>query len=215
LTKNLIVDREYISKYAGVEVSSGLLHSALKYLENSGYIRQVSEYDKKDSIQILFSKEKLRQFVEDSSYQELANILISLLREYGSNILSNPIKISASHVANKLLIPEQIFLDSMNVLDNMGIISFSQAIAKETVILTTQRVEAVKLILNYKLINESYLNSQRKLDKMLEFVFTNECRFKNILSYFGENVTDYRCGKCDNCTSTGKLKDSSLPISLR
>ena len=209
IDKELIVDREYISKYAGVEVSSGLLHSALKYLENSGYIRQVSEYDKKDSIQILFSKENLRQFVQDSSYQELANILISLLRDYGSNILSNPIKISASHLANKLLIPEQIFLDSMNVLDNMGIISFHQAIAKETVILTTQRVDAEKLILNYKLINESYLNSQHKLDKMLEFVFANECRFKNILSYFGENVTDYKCGKCDNCTSTGKLKDTS------
>jgi ATP-dependent DNA helicase RecQ len=209
IDKELIVDREYISKYAGVEVSSGLLHSALKYLYNSGYIRQVSEYDKKDSIQILFSKEKLKQFVQESSYQELANILFSLLREYGSSILNQPIKISASHLANKLLIPEQIFLDSMNVLDNMGIISFNQAISKETVILTTQRVDAEKLILNYKLINESYLNSQRKLDKMLEFVFTNECRFKNVLNYFGENVTDYRCGKCDNCTSTGKLKDSS------
>ena len=44
---------------------------------------------------------------------------------------------------------------------------------------------------------------------MLEFVFTNECRFKNILNYFGENFTDYKCGKCDNCTSTGKLKDTS------
>jgi ATP-dependent DNA helicase RecQ len=97
----------------------------------------------------------------------------------------------------------------MNVLDNMGIISFAQAIAKETVVLTTQRVEAEKLNLNYKLINESYLNSQRKLDKMLEFVFTNDCRFKNILNYFGENFTDYRCGKCDNCTSTGNIKDSS------
>lgn len=207
--KELIVDRDYISKYVAVEVSSGLLHSALKYLENSGYIRQVSEYDKKDSIQILFSKDKLRQFIQDSAYQELANILISLLREYGSNIFTSPLKISASHLANKLLIPEQVFLDSMNVLDNMGIISFSQAIAKETVILTTQRVEAEKLILNYKLINESYLNSQRKLDKIIEFIFTNECRFKNILNYFGENETEYKCGKCDNCTSAGKLKDSS------
>jgi ATP-dependent DNA helicase RecQ len=199
--KELIVDRDYISKYAGVEVSSGLLHSALKYLENSGYIRQVSEYDKKDSIQILFSKDRLRQFIQNSAYQELSNILISLIREYGSNIFNAQLKISASHLANKLLIPEQTFLDSMNVLDNMGIISFSQAIAKETVVLTTQRVEAEKLNLNYKLINESYLNSQRKLDKMLEFVFTNDCRFKNILNYFGENFTDYRCGKCDNCTS--------------
>ena len=207
--KELIVDRDYISKHVGVEISSGLLHSALKYLENSGYIRRVSEYDKKDSIQILLSKEKLRQFVEDSSYQELANILISLLREYGSNIFISPVKVSAAHLATKLLIPEQIFLDSMNVLDNMGIISFSQAISKETVILTTQRVEAEKLNLNYKLINESYLNSQRKLDKILEFVFTNECRFKNILNYFGENVPDYKCNKCDNCTSTGKLNNTS------
>ena len=39
--KELIVDRDYISKYAGVEISSGLLHSALKYLENSGYLRKV------------------------------------------------------------------------------------------------------------------------------------------------------------------------------
>nr|MCU0407116.1 RecQ family zinc-binding domain-containing protein [Ignavibacteriaceae bacterium] len=151
----------------------------------------------------------MRQFIEGSSYPELANILVSLLREYGSSIFNTPLKISAPHLANKLLIPEQVFLDSMNVLDNMGIISFHQAIAKETVILTTQRVEAEKLNLNYKLINESYLNSQRKLDKILEFVFTKECRFKNLLNYFGEDVADYKCHKCDNCTSTGKLKDTS------
>jgi len=207
--KGLIIDREYISKYAGAEISSGLLHSVLKYLENSGYIRQVSEFEKKDSIQILVDKNTLRQFVQESAEHELANILIALLREFGSNILLHPVKISASHLAGKFLVPEQSFLDSMNVLDNMGIISFIPAITKESVLLTTQRVEAEKLVLNYKLINESYLNAQRKLDKMLEFVFTNECRFKNILSYFGENVDDYRCSKCDNCTSTGKLKDSS------
>jgi ATP-dependent DNA helicase RecQ len=91
--KELIVDRDYISKYAGVEVSSGLLHSALKYLENSGYIRQVSEYDKKDSIQILFSKDKLRQFIQNSAYQEL-NILILLIVNMAA-IFNAPLKISA------------------------------------------------------------------------------------------------------------------------
>jgi ATP-dependent DNA helicase RecQ len=207
--KELIVDRDYISKYAGVEISSGLLHSALKYLENSGYLRKVSEFDKKDSIQLLFGKEELRQFIQNSPYQELGNILVSLLREFGSTVFTAPAKISAANLANKFQIPEQSFSDSLNILDNMGIISFHQAIAKDTVVLTSPRVSAENLNLNYKLINESYLNSQHKLDKMLEFVFTNECRFKNILNYFGENVTDYKCGKCDNCTSAGKLKDSS------
>ncbi|MEJ2103708.1 MAG: helix-turn-helix domain-containing protein [Ignavibacteriaceae bacterium] len=66
-----------------------------------------------------------------------------------------------------------------------------------------------KLILNYKLINESYLNSQHKLDSMVDLVHTSICRFKYILNYFGENVDDYRCGKCDNCTSLGNMKDST------
>lgn len=207
--KELIVDRDYTSKYVGLEVSSGLLHSALKFLENSGYLRKVSEFDKKDSIQLLFDKEELRQFIHNSSYQELANILVSLLREFGSTVFYSPAKVSAANLANKFQIPEQSFVDSLNILDNMGIVSFHQAIAKDTVVLTSPRISAESLNLNYKLINESYLNSQRKLDKMLEFVFTNECRFKNILNYFGENVTDYKCGKCDNCTSSGKLRDSS------
>jgi ATP-dependent DNA helicase RecQ len=207
--KELIVDRDYISKYTGIEISSGLLYSSLKYLENSGYFRRISEFDKKDSIQILVTTDNLRQLVKDPSYQEIANAVVSLLREFGSAIFNSPMKISAAHLASKFSIPEQIFVDSLNVLDNLGVISFQQAISKETVFLTTPRVDSDKLVLNYKMINESYLNLQRKLDMMTEFVFTNECRFRNILKYFGENVSDFRCRKCDNCTSTGKLKDSS------
>ena len=93
-------------------------------MENSGYFRRVSEFDKKDSIQILVSKDKLKQFVQNPSYQEIANVVISLLREFGSAIFTSPMKISASHLANKFSIPEQSFIDSLNILDNMGIIIF-------------------------------------------------------------------------------------------
>ncbi|MGB5530855.1 MAG: helicase-related protein, partial [Ignavibacteriaceae bacterium] len=207
--KELIVDKDYISKYVRVEVSQGLLHSTLKYLENSGYIRRISEYEKKDSLQILFSKEKLKEFIKNSTYDELKETLILLLREFGSTIFDSSIKISVVNIAHKLSIPEQSLFESFNILDNMGIVSFRPAIAKETIVLTAPRVNQENLILNYKLINESYLNSQRKLDKMVELVYTNECRFKFILNYFGETLEDYRCGKCDNCTSSGKIKDST------
>ncbi|MCW8812131.1 MAG: RecQ family ATP-dependent DNA helicase [Chlorobium sp.] len=207
--KELIVDRDYISKYVGVEVSQGILHSTLKYLENSGYIRRISEYEKKDSLQILFSRDKLKEFIKTSTYYELNEILVFLLREFGSSIFTSTIKISAANLAIKLSIHEQHILESLNILDNMGIVSFQQAITKETILLPTPRVSPENLVLNYKLINESYLNSQRKLDKMVELVYTNECRFKFILNYFGETVEDYRCGKCDNCTSFGRMKDST------
>ena len=207
--KELIVDRDYISKYTGKEISSGLLHSALKYLDNSGYLNRVSEYDKKDSLQILVGKEKLRQFMQNTSNNEVVNLLFEILKEFGSNVFNEPIKFSTSQLSSKIAIDEQSLIESLTVLENMGVILFQQAISQETVKLTSPRVEANNLILNYKLINESYLNSVRKLDKMNEYVFTNDCRFKNILNYFGENFPDYRCGKCDNCTNTGRLSDSS------
>jgi ATP-dependent DNA helicase RecQ len=206
--KELIVDKDYISKYTGSEISPGLLNSTIRYLENSGYIRPVSEYDKKDSLQILMGKEKLKQFVQNSPYPELADVLILLVREFGASIFTSAVQISLAGLSAKFTIPLKSFTDSLNILDNMGIVLFRKAIEKDTVILTASRVNTENLNLNYKLINESYLRARLKLDKMLELVFTNECRFRNILNYFGENISDYRCGKCDNCTSTGKLKDS-------
>ena len=207
--KELVIDKDYISKYVGVDLSPGLLHSTLKYLENSGYIRRVSEFEKKDSLQILFSMERLKKFIKNSTNYELNEILVFLIREFGSSIFNSTIKTSAANLAVKLSIPEQSVLESFNILDSMGIVSFQNAVMKETIILTTPRVSPENLILNYKSINESYLNSQHKLDKMVELVYTNECRFKFILKYFGEIVDDYRCGKCDNCTSLGRIKDST------
>jgi len=207
--KELIVDKDYIAKYIAADISSALLHSAIKHLEHSGYLSRISEYDKKDTIQILFSADKLKHFMQNSITGELINVLVLLLREFGNNIFSKPVKFSSVQLSNKLSISEQIFIDSLTVLENMGIISFQQAIDRDTVRLTTPRVDAQKLNLNYKLINESYLNSLRKLDRMNEYVFSIECRFKNILSYFGEKVPDYRCGKCDNCTSLVKLNQTS------
>ncbi|MBV6421999.1 MAG: ATP-dependent RNA helicase DbpA [Ignavibacteriaceae bacterium] len=207
--KELIVDREYISEYTGSDITSGLLHTAIKYLENSGYIRSISEYDKKDSLELLVSSDRLKEFIHKTPYNELAEVSVSLIREYGSSLFKSPVKFSASVLSQKLLIPKSIFIESLDILNNMGIILFNKAIKENTVVLSTARVNSIDLKLNYKLINESYLNSQKRLDKMVEFVFTNECRFKNILNYFGENVPDYRCGKCDNCTSTGNLRESS------
>ena len=44
---------------------------------------------------------------------------------------------------------------------------------------------------------------------MVDFVYTDECRFKYILDYFGEDTKDYSCGKCDIC-----LNEEGIPFSF-
>ena len=207
--KELIVDQEYISNYTRTKLSRGLLQTSLKYLENAGYLVRISEYEKKDSIQITVSKEKLKQFITSTKNQQAKNILLLLLREFSGNIFRSPIKISVADLSRTIGVPEIELKDSFIILDNFGIVSFVPAIPEETIKLTTARVTDDQLVLNYKFINESYLNSRRKLDKMVGYVFTQDCRFKYILDYFSENLNDYKCGKCDNCIRINKISDSA------
>ncbi len=211
ITENeLIVDPEYISNYAGISISRGLLHASLRYLERAGYLRQVSEFEKKDSISFTMEKSRLKQFVSTTSNEEFKNIILQLLREFGSVLFAGSKSIQVNKLASSLSIPVPVLYDILTTLDNLGIISFQKAIEKETIQLAAPRAADDKLILNYKMINESYINAQRKLNLMTEFAYTKKCRFNFILNYFGEQLDDYRCDKCDNCLAGERITDSTV-----
>ena len=206
----LIVDTEFISKYTGTVISRGLLHSSLKFLENAGYLKQVSEFEKKDTVQFLMNKDRLEQFVRRTSNEELKNILLLLLRDFGSELFRGHKQISVYKISNLLGISEESLSESLTILDNLGIVSYRPSLEKETILLTVPRLEKESLQLNYKKMNEAYLNSKQKLDKMIDYVFTNECRFKYILNYFGEKANDYKCRKCDNCSTSKNISDAAV-----
>jgi len=48
-----------------------------------------------------------------------------------------------------------------------------------------------------------------KLDKMVAFCETKQCRRKYLLNYFGEQAPDY-CGTCDTCIHKPELSDQTI-----
>jgi ATP-dependent DNA helicase RecQ len=206
--KEIPLDQSYISAYSKKEISKGLLHASLKFLESAGYLKLLSEYDKKDTLQILWNKERLKDFVKGSINNSLKEIVLLLLREYGNNIFVSKVQMSLSQFAEKSGLNFNEVNEALTIMDNMGIIFYEKSLSKESVLLKSPRIESDKLRLNYKKILESYLNLQKKIDKMVDFVFTDECRFKFILRYFGENVDEYNCGKCDRCLTGVKISEN-------
>ncbi|MGL5313168.1 MAG: RecQ family ATP-dependent DNA helicase, partial [Peptostreptococcaceae bacterium] len=49
----------------------------------------------------------------------------------------------------------------------------------------------------------------KKLQQMVDLVFSNSCYRKSILAYFGEN-TDTDCDNCSNCLNEGEVVDKTL-----
>jgi ATP-dependent DNA helicase RecQ len=198
--KEIPINTEFISAYAKRPVSKGLLFSSLKYLEEAGYIRLLSEFDKRSTLQINYNKNDLKQFVENVNNNVLKETILLLLREYGSRALNSPVAFSLSELTSYLELTSAELNESLIILDNLGVITYRKALSNESVMLGSPRIDTERLSINYKRINEGYLNSQRKLDQMVEYVFTSECRFRYILNYFGEEAASYTCGKCDRCT---------------
>jgi ATP-dependent DNA helicase RecQ len=208
--KEILINTDYISAHVKRDINKGLLYSTLKFLENAGYLRQPSEYENKSSIQITFEKNKLKDFIKSNSNSLIKESILFLLREYGGNIFSGPVQLSARGLANKLGFSETDIEEILTILDNLGIIKYSKPFSKECVVLTSPRENSQRLRLDYKKINESYLNQQKKVDKMVDFVYSNDCRFKFVLDYFGEDVTNYKCGKCDRCKIEEEIPGATL-----
>ncbi|HSP88985.1 MAG TPA: HRDC domain-containing protein, partial [Ignavibacteriaceae bacterium] len=199
---------DYISAHSKAEITKGLLFSSLRFLESAGYLKVLSEYDRKENIQILWDKERLKEFLKGSVSNSIKELVLMLVREYGSEIFSKPVQISISQFTSRLGLDFYDTNETLLVLTNMGIITYDEPITKESVILLQPRTEDKNLKLNYKKILESYINLQKKIDTIVDYVFTDECRFKFILKYFGEKVDNYNCNKCDRCLTDVKTTEN-------
>jgi ATP-dependent DNA helicase RecQ len=206
--KEIPVNLDYVTSFTKKEITKGLLHASLRILESAGYLKTLSELDKKDYLQFLWNKERVKDFVKGSAYNNLKDTMLLLIREFGSELFTNRIHISTRGLAEKFNLNPNELVESLTLLNNMGIVFYEKSFEKESIVLTSERVDAKNLRLDYKKILESYLNLQKKIDKMVDFVYSDECRFKFILNYFGEQVENYNCGKCDKCRTGTRMSEN-------
>jgi ATP-dependent DNA helicase RecQ len=206
--KEIPINMEYISMHTRKEVNKGLLHASLKFLEGGGYLKQLSEYDKKDTIKVIWEKNKLRDYIKKPYNNQLKEIIIFLLREYGSKLWQE-LQVSANVLAEKMDMNEEDIRELLTTLDNLGIIQYERSLHSESIILTSPRIAENRLMLDFQKIHKSYLNLQKKIYQMVDYVYSNDCRLKFILNYFGEEVENYSCGKCDRCSREDRLSKAS------
>lgn len=197
--KDLAINRDYLNLYTKQDISPGLLHSSLSYLQNAGYLKVNSTLKSMDSIRFIVPPDKLKAFLKTTNNDEIKSLVLFLIRYYGERIFSNRINVDYQLIDSNTGLTSDTQKEHFNFLSDMGFSEFISFDGKETITLLQPRVQKENLKLNYKLINELYLFSLEKLDKMRSFVFTKQCRFKYILDYFGQNTENYVCGKCDRC----------------
>jgi ATP-dependent DNA helicase RecQ len=70
------------------------------------------------------------------------------------------------------------------------------------------RVPVSKLNINYQEIERRSLFERKKLKKMIDYAYTDQCLRRFILEYFGERVAKNSCNNCSNCLNEEETRTS-------
>jgi ATP-dependent DNA helicase RecQ len=199
--RRIFIDGQITQLLSNNKINQTKLNSALKILDENKLIEFSSDKINYSFVRILFDKEQLRTFIKKFAQGLNREILLMFLRTFGDVVFSEKKKIDINFLSSKLSSSSTEVLESLNKLANAGIIEFTVPTNKPSIKLLGERIAPNKLLINVEHFYALKEDAKLKLDLMRNFAFTDGCRFKSILNYFGEEVQDYTCGKCDNCTN--------------
>ena len=205
----LELEDDLIKLLQSKSVNLNQIDSILTYLEHSEYLIQSNTAQYNAQFRFLLTKEQLKGYTKKVKYTDLQEFILLLLQHFGSLPFTQKVKINYGDLNTLMEKPKSKLEELFLKLNNIGIIEFDQPNYKPKILMLQERVSSVKLRLNIREINEKREHSKEKLDSVIEYCFTDECRFKYILNYFGERKVTYRCNKCDNCTR-GETDNSNI-----
>lgn len=208
--KEIPLDKNFLSLLGSKKINQGLVNASIKILEESGYIRRRSDFENNHYGQFLLDPKRLNQFTKSFTDAELKDLILLLARENGSKIFQSKVQLSIKKLSHLLDISEETIIELLQTLNRAGIFQYEQPSLFPSVKLLSPRVDAKQIQLNLERTRKLADHAKEKLDKMIGYAFTDKCRFRYILEYFGQFNTNYKCGKCDVCT--GSVKSSKVTL---
>jgi len=190
-------------------ISVSVFNSCIKVLRDSGLLELRTNLNLQPIIRSLLSPEELKKYLRFIAPANQKNLLFPLLKIYGSALFMSGVTVNIPKIAERADLSQESVLEYFNQLNNSGIIDLKIPSSIHNIALTKSRSNEKYLELNFDNINKWHDKAKEKLNAMVDFIFTENCRFNYVLEYFGEKHKTYRCEKCDNCTDASHESNSN------
>ena len=208
--KFLEINNDLIKLIESKDINKGLIPSIISILEESNYLKLHAQNSFAHYIQIKLSQNDLKKYLKGMYNSELQDFLIQLVKIFGGTIFNSKVELNFDFLYQNFGYNKKAVDQFLFTLNNIGIIEYEKPKFVQKISMLTERVSSKNLKLNKTEINKKIQLAEYKLDQVLEYVNTDECRFKFILQYFGESLQNYKCGKCDNCTGNKNSKSNDF-----
>ncbi|MBS3920268.1 MAG: RecQ family ATP-dependent DNA helicase [Deltaproteobacteria bacterium] len=175
--------------------------SCLKILEKAGYIERGSEGEHQARVTLRAEPEELQRQVEGKggSQKEMVNYCLDVLEGSKDKTLLVDLDVMAEHLN---LSPEQL-RRHFSALHQAGAMEYRPPFRGRGLKILS-RVPVSQLHINFQEIERRSLFERKKLKKMVDYAYTDQCLRRFILEYFGERITRDNCDNCSSCIDEGE-----------
>jgi ATP-dependent DNA helicase RecQ len=170
--------------------------SCLKILEKAGTIERGSDGEHHAKVTLFAEPEELRRQVEGKSkYQkEIVNYCVDVLDGSKDKTLLVDLDVMAEHLN---LATEQL-RRHLSTLHQAGSIEYRPPFRGRGLKILS-RLPVTELNVNFQEIERRSLFERKKLRRMIDYAYTDQCLRRFILEYFGERIKENSCNNCSNC----------------
>lgn len=183
-------------------MSTLTVYNATQILKSEGYLEITDEIDNPSRAMFTVAREDLYRV--QVSRKELDAITKLLLRSY-TGLFSGFVNIDETYLAKVSGANPKIVYELLKQLAKANVISYIPRKKTPLIIFSEERLDDKNLRFspeNYRYRKERY---QQRLNAMLDYCNTHQCRNQQLLSYFGETNAK-TCGTCDVCLEKTELE---------
>ena len=187
----------YIYKYFPVKVVS-----ALKLLQNAGYLKYETDPDGKARLIFLLGRNDLYKLKELTKHEEA--VITSVLRNYGG-LFTDYNYVDEALIAMDAGIGRELTYQVLKTLSRKQIIHFIPQSKTPFITYRQDRVDATDVVLPPNVYEDRKEDFTRRIMSMIDYATNGYvCRSRQLLRYFGETRST-ECHVCDVCVSSGCL----------
>jgi len=200
-----------IAEMGNNKVSEMAVGSCIKILEDAGALQRLKRYDKLAELYLHVRPQQLMARMS-SKAKAKKNLMNCLDRLYGEEELLEGVEFLPHELAARAGIASDVLRRTFSEMDSRGEATYVPPFRGRG-LRVLQRVPAAELDINFHSLQARKAYELEKLDRVMAYAGTQECRRTFLLRYFGEALKGEECNACDVCQTQAAEPDKHAPAS--
>jgi ATP-dependent DNA helicase RecQ len=210
-TNSVLVTYADIKEAVGDDSPEMAIGTSIKTLEQSGLIRRAREKNGQAFVKLLGTNEEINKAFSNRASKS-REAWDKFLAKFSSDLL-NGWETNLEEAAAIINISKDALLRVLKKLAVLNLVEYKPPF-KGTEIEIIKVVDPFDIEIDTRALKVKAARAYAKLDQMEEYVFTNTCRQRYLLDYFGDNELK-RCERCDICLKGEKGEETISDIKFK